>query len=139
MSAMDVDEILEHQLNANMLSMPYDVYFELKALERENTKLRELVYDMLQDEERGHNVDLTFEEHVKRANELGVELETSPITCKDCKHSHMTDDGKLCKWCSIMATHEIDSDGYVDYPHGYDPEPYFEADFFCGYAERRGA
>lgn len=52
--------------------------------------------------------------------------------CKDCKHSHMTTDGKCCKWCSIMATHQIDSNEYVDPPNGYDPEPYFDADFFCG-------
>lgn len=50
----DVDEILEHTINANMLSMPYDVYFELfdavaglgaeiGNLQAENAKLRELV------------------------------------------------------------------------------------------------
>lgn len=48
----DVDEILEHIINANMLSMPYDVYFELfdavaglgveiENLQAENVKLRE--------------------------------------------------------------------------------------------------
>ena len=52
--AVDVDEILEHVINANMLSMPYDVYFELfdavaglgveiENLQAENTKLRELL------------------------------------------------------------------------------------------------
>ena len=61
------------------------------------------------------------------------------ITCKDCKHGHMTTDGEHCKWCSIMATHQIDSDEDVDPPNGYDPEPYFDADFFCGFAERRDA
>ena len=40
----------------------------------ENAKLRELVYDMLEDEERGHNDESTFDEHVERANELGVEF-----------------------------------------------------------------
>ena len=68
-----------------------------------------------------------------------VQLETALITCKDCKHGHMTTDGKHCKWCSIMATHQIDSDEDVDPPNGYDPEPYFDADFFCGFAERRNA
>lgn len=43
-------------------------------IKTENAKLRELVYDMLVDEERGHNDELTFDEHVKRANELGVEF-----------------------------------------------------------------
>ena len=45
-----------------------------KAVRDENAKLRELVYDMLQDEERGHNDELTFDEHVERANELGIEI-----------------------------------------------------------------
>lgn len=50
----EVDEILEHVINGNMLSMPYDVYSELfdavarlgvevEALQAENAKLRELV------------------------------------------------------------------------------------------------
>jgi hypothetical protein len=38
-----------------------------------------------------------------------------------------------------MATHQIDSNEYVDPPNGYDPEPYFDSDFFCGFAERRDA
>lgn len=45
------------------------------SIKEENAKLRELVYDMLQDEERGHNDELTFDEHVERANELGVRLD----------------------------------------------------------------
>lgn len=44
----------------------------LDQARNEYNQLRELVYDMLVDEERGHNDDLTFYEHVKRANELGV-------------------------------------------------------------------
>lgn len=43
-----------------------------EKLEAENAKLRELIFDMLVDEERGHNDDGTFYEHVERANELGV-------------------------------------------------------------------
>ena len=53
----DVDEILEHVINANMLSMPYDVYYELfdavaglgvkvEKLQAENAKLRELCADI---------------------------------------------------------------------------------------------
>ena len=52
----DVDEILEHVINANMLSMPYHVYFELfdavagigveiENLQSENAELRKLVRD----------------------------------------------------------------------------------------------
>lgn len=44
----------------------------LESLRAENAKLRELVYDMLVDEERGHNDELTFDEHVGRARELGI-------------------------------------------------------------------
>lgn len=50
----DVDVILEHVINANMLNMPYDVYSELfdavdglrveiESLQSENRKLRELL------------------------------------------------------------------------------------------------
>lgn len=50
MSAVDVDEILEHQLNANMLLMPYEVYAQLfdsvAELGDENAKLRELCADL---------------------------------------------------------------------------------------------
>lgn len=38
----------------------------------ENAKLRELVYDMLEDEEHGHNDDMTFREHVIRAHKYGI-------------------------------------------------------------------
>lgn len=58
-----------------------------------------------------------------------------PVRCRDCKHSHITMDGKHCKWCDLLATH--DPDGYGDPPNGYDPEPYFDADFFCAWGERK--
>ena len=44
-------------------------YEELLA---ENAKLRELIYDFIVDEERGHNDDVTFREHVIRAHEYGI-------------------------------------------------------------------
>lgn len=51
MSAVDVDEILENQLNSNSLSMPYDVYAQLfdsvSALGDENEKLRRLLRDAI--------------------------------------------------------------------------------------------
>lgn len=53
---------------------------------------------------------------------------TAPGTCKECKYASITMDGNYCKHCEIMATH-------VD--HEYDPEPYFNADFFCGHFERK--
>lgn len=47
----------------------------IKRLQEENAKLRELVFDMLVDEELGHNDDGTFYDHVERANELGVRFD----------------------------------------------------------------
>ena len=44
-------------------------------LEDENAKLRELILDMLVDEERGHNDDDTYYEHVRLAKELGIEVD----------------------------------------------------------------
>ena len=45
-----------------------------KAVRAENSKLRELILDMLADEERGHNDDGTYYEHVRLAKELGIEV-----------------------------------------------------------------
>ena len=56
------------------------------------------------------------------------------VRCRDCKHGHITIDGKSCKWCDLIATHDPEGDE----PHnGYDPEPYFDAGFFCAWGERR--
>ena len=55
------------------------------------------------------------------------------VRCRDCKHGHITVNGKSCKWCDLIATH--DPDGCEPY-NGYDPEPYFDADFFCAWGER---
>ena len=59
------------------------------------------------------------------------------VRCRDCKHGHITIDGRHCKWCDLLATHDPDGNG--DPPNGYDPEPYFDADFYCAWGERRGA
>ena len=50
------------------------------------------------------------------------------IRCKDCKFSHMTNDGRYCKYCDQFT----DTDDY-----GELVEMYFDSDFYCGYAERR--
>jgi hypothetical protein len=42
------------------------------------------------------------------------------VRCRDCKHRRPDEDWKGSKWCAILAT-------------------YFDADFFCGFAERRDA
>lgn len=58
------------------------------------------------------------------------------VRCRDCKHGHITINGKSCKWCDLIATHDIDGN---EPNNGYDPEPYFDADFFCAWGERRDA
>ena len=45
---------------------------EVRNLKKENERLRELIYDIIVDEERGHNDDRTFREHVSRAHEYGI-------------------------------------------------------------------
>ena len=56
------------------------------------------------------------------------------VRCRDCKHGHITVDGKSCKWCDLIATHDIDGN---EPNNGYDPEPYFDADFFCAWGKRK--
>ena len=48
---------------------------DLDRLEDENAKLCELILYMLVDEERGHNDDDTYYEHVRLAQELGIEVD----------------------------------------------------------------
>ena len=60
------------------------------------------------------------------------------VRCRDCKHGHLTIDGKYNKWCSLLATHDTNGD-YSDSPDGYDPEPYFASDFYCAWGERKNA
>lgn len=60
------------------------------------------------------------------------------VRCRDCKHGHITIDGLYNKWCSLLATHDIDGDGF-DPQNGYEPEPYFDSDFYCAWGERRDA
>lgn len=50
------------------------------------------------------------------------------IRCKDCKFSHMTNDGRYCKYCDQFT----DTDDY-----GELVEMYFDSNFYCGYAERK--
>lgn len=56
------------------------------------------------------------------------------VRCRDCKYGHITINGKSCKWCDLIATHDIDGN---EPNNGYDPEPYFDADFFCAWGERK--
>lgn len=55
------------------------------------------------------------------------------VRCKDCVHGHITINGESCKWCDLIATHDIDGN---EPNNGYDPEPYFDADFFCAWGRR---
>ena len=56
------------------------------------------------------------------------------VRCRDCRHGHITIDGESCKWCDLIATHDPDGN---EPNNGYDPEPYFDADFFCALGELR--
>lgn len=47
------------------------------------------------------------------------------IVCKDCKHAHLTSDGKFCKYCDM----------WKDVEYGTYIELNVDANFFCGYAE----
>lgn len=97
--AADVDEIIEHIINANILSMPYIVYSELfdavdglgaeiENLQSENAKLRELLADILANAHYGADFCYTCDYspdcevccrkvcvYVHRARELGVVAE----------------------------------------------------------------
>ena len=68
------------------------------------------------------------------AESHGATLKERIVRCRDCKHGHITINGKSCKWCDLIATHDIDGN---EPNNGYDPEPYFDADFFCAWGKRR--
>lgn len=48
------------------------------------------------------------------------------VRCKDCKHSTMTADKQLAKYCDM----------YID-EYGNKAECYFDSDFFCANGERK--
>lgn len=54
--------------------IPYDLRKIADEMEAENAKLRELIFDMLVDEERGSTEENTYYEHVRLAGELGIEV-----------------------------------------------------------------
>ena len=58
----------EHRARTNLKIM-------LEQAESENAELKELILYMLVDEERGHNDDDTYFEHVRLAKELGIEVD----------------------------------------------------------------
>lgn len=94
----NVDEIIEHVINANMLSMPYHVYVELfdavdglgveiENLQSENAALRELLldvwndamqfdgfWDYVHDDGEIYNED-QLPHYYDRLRELGVEVD----------------------------------------------------------------
>lgn len=43
-----------------------------EKLKDENAKLRDLIFDMLVDEERGNTEESTYYEHVRLAKDLGI-------------------------------------------------------------------
>jgi len=63
----------------------------------------------------------------------GLPVREQIVRCRDCVHGHITINGESCKWCDLIATHDIDGN---EPNNGYDPEPYFDADFFCAWGRR---
>ena len=61
----------EH-MRLKALAVAGELQEESERLKAENAKLRELIYDLIVDEERGHNDDMTCREHVIRAHECGI-------------------------------------------------------------------
>jgi hypothetical protein len=77
MCTMDADLTSGQRLMAESIHMGVEVKVaadKLDRLEAENAKLRDLIFDILVDEERGHNDDDTYYEHVRLANGLGIEV-----------------------------------------------------------------
>ena len=69
-----------------------------------------------------------------RCWQMGWLDQLNVVRCRDCKHGHMTIDGNNCKWCDLITTHDMDGN---EPNNGYDPEPYFDAEFFCAWGERK--
>lgn len=110
--AAEVDEILEHVINANMLSMPYDVYSELfdavdglgvkiENLQSENAKLREyitrleqanIVLDSDNCDLRNDMRDMQFFiAENRRLRELARDLYACGDSCTHCRHWNQGD------------------------------------------------
>lgn len=58
--------------NPSVVDSVEDLADEHDALKAENAKLRDLIFDMLVDEERGSTEESTYYEHVRLAKELGI-------------------------------------------------------------------
>lgn len=56
-------------------------------------------------------------------------LHEEVVRCKDCKYALMSISGEYAKYCKKLTT--LDE---LEYPES---EPQFDADFFCGYGERK--
>lgn len=68
----------EHQTRSNVNRLRdrvHEIAADRDRIKAENAKLCELILDMLVDEERGHNDDDTYYEHVRLAKELGIEVD----------------------------------------------------------------
>lgn len=84
-------------------------------------------------DEKGKAMKISNERREVADPPMRVDL-VQVVRCRDCKHGHITINGKSCKWCDLIATHDIDGN---EPNNGYDPEPYFDADFFCAWGKRK--
>lgn len=62
----------------------------------------------------------------QRCKALGKDPDYIKVTrCKDCEHATMTTDGRFCKYCELVT----DDDGC-------EKQVYYDANWYCGSAER---
>ena len=84
-------------------------------------------FDLIRDADRQlDDGRISIGEYEKMIKPLNRKIQPEIIRCKECKFSHMTNDGRYCKYCFQFTD---------DY--GELVEMYFDSNFYCGYAERR--
>lgn len=72
----ELDEVREIRHNITRLrERVHEVAADRDRIKAQNAKLRDLIFDMLVDEERGNTEEDTYYEHVKLAKDLGIEVD----------------------------------------------------------------
>ena len=95
---------------------------EMPVVNKEDIVSRQQVIDTIMGEPSETYYPCYFAEMIRKLPVTHPEV----IWCKNCKFSHMTNDGRYCKYCDM----------FTDY-YGQLIEMYFESNFYCGYAERK--
>ena len=95
---------------------------EMPVVNNEDIVSRQQVIDTIMGEPSETYYPCYFAEMIRELPATHPEV----IRCRNCKFSHMTNDGRYCKYCDMFTD---------DY--GQLIEMYFESNFYCGYAERK--